>query len=159
MSKSRRLLQGLVAIVVSACATHPSIGGNELFERVTTRGKHIFISTHVVNNLSYLYSGIVREMPLCLLGYENDIGFFIRDLKMPFYTSGNENMSSFDKSVCDGDEYLGLVHNHMSGNCGMSVIDYNRFRADTAARLELVVCGVEQGGGITTYFMIKGGEP
>jgi len=159
MERKRMLKSVVAAILLAACAT----GGPNIvrdYETIPIPSKPVHIAKKIVNNLHYLYSHITVEMPVCLMGYEEADAYFVEELQMPIYISGDSMSSVFNPEGCHEGLYLGLVHNHMTvpiGVCGMSRTDFERFTVDDKAKLELIVCATYADGGIGTFIATKDG--
>ncbi len=104
-------------------------------------------SENVLKNLKYFYVGKFIEYPLCLFGKEKDGTYYVEDLGFPNIGFANQIMTNFNADTCrEREDYLGLIHNHVMAageGCGPSEGDLERFRNDTSAVIESIVCDVK----------------
>jgi len=116
----------------------------------------VWFSPKVLNNMVFLYDGLPFEFPLCALGDRVDSLYHVHDVSIPVLTERSDSSASFIPISCLSPEYLGMIHNHPTGWCGMSLADTKRFRDDSFARLEMVVCEANiERDTLRIYTMVK----
>ena len=106
----------------------------------------LFLSDKVYNNLSVIYTKHPLEVPICLRGTKNELGYFIQDTYIPVINQSNPISARYDSDGCrQYSDYIGMAHNHVNTNgvCYPSIVDLNRFKSDEQAQIELIFCDVD----------------
>jgi len=113
------------------------------FTSVLTAGdREVLFRKGLKETLRHAYKSQNSEFPFCLHGRNEGDTLFVESLMVPDVKMSGGSFGSFDNANCSLSplEYLGVVHNHPTGMCYPSDIDFNRFRSSTFAVLEVVAC-------------------
>ena len=98
----------------------------------------------VINNLSFVYDNLKREIPMCLEGLIIGNKVLVTDVKLPFIYISEADSASYEPMSCASQNYVGMVHNHIYDvsdyNCIPSKRDLERFENDPHAIVEAIVC-------------------
>lgn len=100
----------------------------------------VFYTEEALNTFALIYQDLEREIPLCMHGRLRGDTYIIERVSVPYVTISDEEHSEFDLEDCHTEDYLGIAHNHYKGECKPSEKDLERFKADTLAILETIIC-------------------
>jgi len=148
----------LVAATMGCLHGSNSVESVSLEDALFRENVPIVFSPKVTNNLIFVYSGLRREFPLCAEGYRQGGVYGVMDVSIPVILGSDSVSSRFLPGSCGSPFYVGMIHNHPVGNCVVSVVDYDRFRRDKRALLEIIVCDASiKGDSLVVYNLVKGG--
>jgi len=135
--------KGLVAAVLLALACAPSQNLPQVKPEVVPEEQESSVrySPLVMNNFYFLYRDKINEFPVCMLGEETQDSIYVNGLRIPHIINSTEHSARFNLVSCHEDpRYLGVIHSHNNGFCGLSEADEGHFVRDTLARIETIVC-------------------
>ena len=108
---------------------------------VPSIGRDVVMRSGVYETLQHAYKNQDTEFPFCLHGSSVDNKVKVEALRVPDVTLSHDSFGSFNNVSCAlSPDYLGMIHNHPTGACFPSSIDFGRFNESTYATLEVVAC-------------------
>lgn len=118
-----------------------SIPDSSLVSVVSMGDQKLLFREGALETLRHAYKDQDAEFPFCLHGTRSEDRILVKKLRVPDVDLSEGYFGVFNNAACVLDSgYLGMVHNHPTGVCFPSPLDFKRFRSSEFAILEVVAC-------------------
>lgn len=104
----------------------------------------VLFTEDVARQLAATWQSSVRqdvEKAWCLMGRRAGDRVVVTGLRRPQVAGADHRRVDFFTLPCLAPGFVGTLHTHPSGNCGLSEVDLSNFRLNRMARVEVVLCG------------------